>query len=51
MTWTALAILAMFVLEPARFLGACKPGLWACMDSTTGAASVPEIEKGVGKVG
>ena len=25
-----------FVLEPARLLGACKPGLRACMDSTTG---------------
>ena len=25
-----------FILEPARLLGACKPGLQACMDSTIG---------------
>ena len=31
-----------FILEPARLLGACKPGLRACKDSTTGVSSVVE---------
>ena len=31
-----------FILEPARLLGACKPGLRACRDSTTGVSSVVE---------
>ena len=33
-------IWAYFVLEPARLLGACKPGLRPRMDSTTGARTV-----------
>ena len=36
---------AFFVLEPARLLGACKPGLQACMDSTTGSLKGEESRR------